>query len=196
MSCAIFFMMNDHCQESRGKSFRLSFIGYRLLNLRALPLTPRCLFTTTRFASVASGNLLPFVGPQPHSVATLKAPVALPKEVLSPLLRGGSKAGIPSPPSVANGDSLPYVGPQPHSVAALKTPVPPHGGRLKMVARKPSPTGERLPVLVKSILNFITASLQSRWFWREACDGSLFTKAGNSPKTRGKYFPRCEKMFP
>ena len=48
----------------------------------------------------------------------------------------------------------------------------------------------------RNIFDFITASLQSRWFWREACDGSLFTKAGNSPKTRGKYFLAVRKCFP
>ena len=51
--------------------------------------------------------------------------------------------------------------------------LPPHGGRLKMVARKPSPTGERLPVLVKSILNFITVlptETTFPWFLWFRCD--------------------------
>jgi len=48
----------------------------------------------------------------------------------------------------------------------------------------------------EAIFDFVTAGLQSRWFWREACDGSLFTKAGNSPKTRGKYFLAVRKYFP
>ena len=43
--------------------------GYTIGQLYASPLPSP--------TSVANGDSLPFVGPQPHSVATLKTPVAL-----------------------------------------------------------------------------------------------------------------------
>jgi hypothetical protein len=129
------------------------------LNLRALPLTPRCLFTTTR--------------------------PSLPKEGTSP-----------------------------------NPNLPPHGGRLKMVARKPSPTGERLPVLVKSILNFITVLrasddflfycthrivirwMESRWAGRRATGAefvrelaSLFVKSRRHSAPRRRQFCPPRRHF-
>jgi hypothetical protein len=48
----------------------------------------------------------------------------------------------------------------------------------------------------EAIFDFITTSLQSRYLLREACDGSLFTKAGNSLRARVMYFFDVIKYFP